>query len=388
MIPLKYTLRNLQARWMTTLMTALGTGLVVFASVLSFGLADGLERALVVSADPLDVVCLRKGALDEVSSSIDQATADHVRSAEGIAIGESGEPLVSPEYVVTLMKPRRGADAGITNVMVRGLLPLGWKLRPGFRIVEGRAGQPGQYEAIVSRRISERFHHTRLGEKFTINNTDFTIVGYFEAEGCAAESEVWTDLRDLTTVRKVPGAVSTVCLRARDPKAQAQLIRLLKEDEQFGLKALTEEEFYREQLVSAQLVRGLAGFIAMFLIVGAMFAAANTMFAAVAARAREIGTLRALGFSRRSVLFAFMLESVVLCLLGGLIGCAAAIPFDGYSTGMASFQTFSEVAFAFRFGPSVLLQGVLMALVMGLIGGLMPAVRALRLNVIQALREV
>ncbi len=163
---------------------------------------------------------------------------------------------------------------------------------------------------------------------------------------------------------------------------------MLKEDQQFGVKALTEEEFFKEQLVSAQVVKGLASFIAMFLIVGAMFAAANTMFAAVAARAREIGTLRALGFSRSSVLFSFMLESVVLCLLGGLLGCIAAIPFDGYSTGMANFQTFSEVAFAFRFGPTVLLQGVLMALMMGLVGGLMPAVRALRLNVIQALREV
>ncbi len=388
MIPIKYTLRNLQARWMTTLMTALGIGLVVFASVLSFGLADGLERALLISADPLDVVCLRKGALDEVASSLDKATADRVRSVEGVAIGESGEPLVSPEYVVTLMKSRRGDDAGVTNVMVRGLLPVGWKLRPGFRIVEGRLPEAGKNEALVSRRIAERFENTRIGEKFTVSNAEFTIVGYFEANGCAAESEVWTDLRDLTSVRKVPGAVSSVCLRARDTDAQAAVIGLLKEDEQFGLKALTEEEFFKEQLMSAQVVKGLAGFIAIFLIVGAMFAAANTMFAAVAGRAREIGTLRALGFSRRSVLFSFMLESVVLCLLGGLLGCLAAIPFDGYSTGMASFQTFSEVAFAFRFGPTVLLQGVLMALMMGLVGGLMPAVRALRLNVIQALREV
>lgn len=388
MIPLKYTLRNLQARWMTTLMTALGTGLVVFASVLSFGLADGLERTLLISADPLDVVCLRKGALDEVASNLDKATADRVRSVEGVALGESGEPLVSPEYVVTLMKSRRGDDAGVTNVMVRGLLPLGWKLRPGFRIVEGRPGESGKNEAIVSRRISERFQNTRLGEKFRINNAEFTIVGYFEASGCAAESEVWTDLRDLTSVRKVPGAVSSVCLRARDAAAQAALVRLLKEDEQFGLKALTEEDFFKAQLMSAQIVKGLAGFIAMFLIVGAMFAAANTMFAAVAGRAREIGTLRALGFSRRSVLFSFMLESVILCLLGGLVGCVATIPFDGYSTGMASFQTFSEVAFSFRFGPTVLMQGVLMAMLMGLVGGLMPAVRALRLNVIQALREV
>ncbi len=368
-------------------MTAFASGLVVFASVLSFGLADGLERALLISADPLDVVCLRKGALDEVSSSLDQATSARVRSVEGVALGQSGEPLVSPEYVVTLMKPRRGHEAGVTNVMVRGLLPVGWKLRPGFRIVEGREPHSGINEAIVSRQLSERFQNTRIGEKFMVNNTKFTIVGYFEASGCAAESEVWTDLRDLTSVRKVPGAVSTVCVRARDAVAQAALIRVLKEDEQFGFKALTEEDFFKDQLMSAQIVKGLAGFIAIFLIVGAMFAAANTMYAAVAGRARDIGTLRALGFSRRSVLFSFMLESVILCLLGGLVGCGAVIPFDGYSTGMASFQTFSEIAFAFRFGPTVLMQGILMALLMGLAGGLMPAVRALRLDVIQALRE-
>ena len=388
MIPLKYTTRNLRARWVTTLLTALGIGLVVFASVLSFGLADGLERALLISADPFDVVCLRKGALDEVSSGLDHATADRVRTVEGVALGESGEPLVSPEYVITVMRPRRGDDAGVTNLMVRGLLPVGWQLRPGFHIVEGRAPQPGVNEALASRRVSERFQNTRIGERFTIGNAEFTIVGYFEANGCAAESELWTDLRDLTTARKVPGSVSTVCLRTRDAAAQAAVIRRLAEDQQFGLKALTEEEFFKEQLMSAQVVKGMAGFIALFLIVGAMFAAANTMFAAVAGRAREIGTLRALGFNRRSVLFALMLESVVLCLLGGLIGCAAAIPFDGYSTGMANFQTLSEMAFAFRFGPNVLMQGLLMALAMGLVGGLMPAIRALRLNVVQALREV
>jgi putative ABC transport system permease protein len=387
-IPIKYTLRNLRARWVTTLLTALGIALVVFASVLSFGLADGLERALVVSADPFDVVCLRKGALDEASSGIDLATAERMRTVEGVALGEAGEPLVSPEYVVTVMRPRRGDDAGVTNMMVRGLLPVGWKLRPGFHIVEGRQPEPGVNEAIASRRLSERFQDTRIGERLKIGNAEFTIVGYFEANGCAAESEVWTDLRDLTAARQVQGTVSTVCLRARDAQGQAALIRRLTEDPQFGLKALTEEEFFKEQLVSAQVVKGMAGFIAMFLIVGAMFAAANTMFAAIAGRAREIGTLRALGFSRRSILFAFMLESVVLCLLGGLIGCSAAIPFDGYSTGMANLQTLSEVAFAFRFGPTVLLQGLLMALLMGLVGGLMPAVRALRLNVVQALREV
>jgi putative ABC transport system permease protein len=326
--------------------------------------------------------------LDEVSSSIDEATVDRIRSIQGVARTKSGEPLVSPEYVVTLMRPRRGADAGVTNVMVRGLLPVGWELRPGFRIVQGREPRSGVNEAIVSSRLSERYLNTRIGERFKVNNTDLTIVGYFEANGCAAESEIWTDLRDLTSIRKVPGFVSTVCLRAPDSTSQAAIIQILKEDERFGFKALTEAEFFQEQLMSAQLVKGLAGFIATFLIIGAVFAAANTMFAAVAGRARDIGTLRALGFSRSSVLVAFMLESLILCLIGGLIGCIAVIPFDGYSTGMANFQTFSEIAFAFQFGPAVFLRGILMAFAMGLIGGLLPAIRALRLDVIQSLREV
>ena len=387
MIPVNYTVRNLRARWMTTLLTASGIALVVWASALSFGLSAGLKRALLVSADKLDIVCLRKGSLDEVSSGIDKQTADRVATLEGIEVDESGHPLVSAEYVITLMKPRRG-DAGTTNLMVRGLLPVGWGLRPGFHVLPGgREPVPGKFEAITSPSIAERFQNTAIGEKLTINNMEFTIVGYFEANGCAAESEVWADLRDLTTVRKSQGIVSSVCLRARDLETQQRLISQLQEDELFALKAMTEEEFFREQMMTAQAIQGIGFFIALFLTVGAMFAAANTMYAAVAGRSREIGTLRALGFSRSSILTAFMLESVMLCLLGGAIGCLATVPFNGYSTGAANIQTFSELTFSFHFGPAVLLQGVLMALIMGLVGGIFPAIRAIRLNVLQSLRE-
>jgi putative ABC transport system permease protein len=387
MIPVKYTVRNLRARWMTTAMTAMGTGLVVWASVLSFGLADGLERALLVSADPLDVVCLRKGALDEVSSGIDKQTADRVATLEGVARNEHGQPLVSPEYVITVMKPRRG-DNGTTNLVVRGLTPIGRSLRPGFRLVTGRAPEPGKFEAITSQRLAERFRNTAMGEKLKINNSDFTIVGYFESNGCAAESEVWTELDDLTTARKAQGAVSSVCARALDSATQQKVIELVKEDEQFGLKAMTETDFFKEQMVSAQAIKGVGFFIALFLTIGAMFAAANTMYAAVSGRTREIGTLRALGFSRRSILTSFLLESVVLCLLGGAIGCLGTVPFNGYSTGTANFSTFSEITFSFSFGPSVLLRGVFMAVTMGVVGGLFPAIRAVRLNIIQSLREL
>jgi putative ABC transport system permease protein len=343
---------------------------------------------MLISADKLGIVCLRKGALDEVSSGIDKQTADRVATLEGVESDESGEPLVSSEFVITIMKPRRG-DNGSTNLMVRGLKPAGFKLRPGFRILPGgRAPEPGKFEAITSRQISERFQNTRIGEQLKISNRDFTVVGSFEASGCAAESEVWTDLRDLTTVRKSDGFVSAIRLRARDENAQTSLIEQLKEDELFNLKAMTEEQFFQEQMLTAQAIQAVGFFIALFLTIGAMFGAANTMYAAVAGRAREIGTMRAIGFSRASILGAFLLESVVLCLMGGVLGCLATVPFNGYSTGAANFQTFSEMTFSFSFGPIVLLEAVLLALSMGVVGGFFPALRAVRLNVLQALRDV
>jgi putative ABC transport system permease protein len=246
---------------------------------------------------------------------------------------------------------------------------------------------PGRNEAITSRRIAERFENTAIGEQFRINNADFEVVGYFAADGSSAESEIWTDLRDLTTVRKVPAIVSCVNLRAQGKTARDALVARIAEDEQFNLRVFDEKQYYEQQSTSTMAIKVVGYFIAGCLTIGAMFAAANTMYAAVASRAREIGTLRALGFSRASVLLSFMLESTALCLLGGLLGCLGVLPFNGYSTGTANFQTFAEITFSFSFGPVVLLQGVLMAVVMGVLGGLFPAVRAVRLNILQALRE-
>jgi putative ABC transport system permease protein len=242
-------------------------------------------------------------------------------------------------------------------------------------------------EAITSENMGRRFENLALGEKLEINKVDFEIVGYFEAGGSSAESEVWTDIRDIASARRTADAISSVNLRARDAAAMKQLIERLDKDEQFSLKAVPEPTYFGEQLKQAVFIKFVGVFIAVFLTIGAMFAAANTMFAAVASRGREIGTLRALGFRRRSILLCFLLESVILCLLGGMLGCLATLPFNGLSTGTANWATFSEITFAFRFGPWVLLQGVLMSLAMGLLGGLIPAIRAVRLNIVTALRE-
>ena len=385
MIPVKYNVRNLRVRWVTTLMTVVGTGLVVWATVLSFGLADGLEHALRVSGDELDLIVLRKGSTEETSSNIDQKLAREVASIDGIARNEEGQPMCSAEFVTILTKPRRNGG-GTTNLIVRGLQQEGRSLRPDFKIVRGRDLKPGLNEVICSERMAERVENLALGEKLEINKVQFEVVGYFEAAGSSAESEVWTDLRDLTGARRTPDALSAVNLRARDAAAKAAIVKRLRDDEQFQLDAVGESEYFERQMTASIAIKFVGFAIAGFLTLGAMFAAANTMYAAVASRGREIGTLRAIGFSRRSVLSSFLFESVLLCLLGGLLGCLATLPFNGLSTGTANWATFSEITFSFRFGPSVLLRGVLMALSMGLVGGLFPALRAVRMPIVNALR--
>ena len=386
MIPLKYNVRNLRVRWVTTLMTVVGTGLVVWATVLSFGLADGLEHALRISGDDLDLIVLRKGSTEETSSNIDQDHAREIVTLDGIARDDSGQPMCSAEFVTILTKPRRH-NGGTTNLIVRGLQEGGRGLRPGFKIVRGRDVHPGLNEAITSERMAERFENLALAEKIEINKVNFEIVGYFEAGGSAAESEVWTDLRDLTGARRTPDALSAVNLRARDSAAKLALLRRIRDDKQFKLDAVDEAAYFERQMTASIAIKFVGFAIAGFLTLGAMFAAANTMYAAVASRAREIGALRAIGFSRRSVLISFLFESVLLCLLGGVLGCLATLPFNGLSTGTANWATFSEITFSFRFGPSVLLRGVAMALTMGLVGGLFPAIRAVRMPIVGALRE-
>ncbi|MEK6260283.1 MAG: ABC transporter permease [Planctomycetota bacterium] len=386
MIPVKYNVRNLRVRWVTTLMTVVGTGLVVWATVLTFGLTDGLEHALRISGDNLDLIVLRKGTTEETSSNIDQKLAREVANLDGIAQDAAGQPMCSAEFVTILTKPRRG-NGGTTNVIVRGLQEAGRGLRPGFKISRGRDIRPGLNEAITSERMAERFQNLAIGEKLEINKVNFEVVGYFEAAGSAAESEVWTDLRDLTGARRQPNALSIVNLRARDETAMKALIKRIRDDEQFKLDAMDEPQYFEKQMSASIAIKFVGFAIAIFLTMGAMFAAANTMYAAVASRGREIGTLRAIGFSRRSILISFLFESVLLCLLGGVLGCLATLPFNGLSTGTANWATFSEITFAFRFGPNVLLRGVLMALTMGLVGGLFPAIRAVRMPIVKALRE-
>ncbi|HYO26303.1 MAG TPA: ABC transporter permease [Lacipirellulaceae bacterium] len=386
MVPLKYNLRSIRARKVGSLMTIFGVGMVVWASIFAFGLYAGLEHALTVSVNPLDVIVLRQGSSSETGSAVTDASAKEIMNLPGIATASDGKPLAAPELVAIAYLPRRGGT-GSTNVTVRGASAASRVLRDTFEIVEGSDLRPGVREAIVSRSLAERFKGLRMGEEFEVQDAVFKVVGYFSAGGGAAESEVWTDYRVLGQAIKRTGAAASVQLRAASMGDQDRIIKRITADEQIALKALTEKQYFADQAEQSQFLKIIGQIIASVLTVGAMFAVANTMYGAIASRAREIGTLRALGFGRFSVLTSFLLESLVLCILGAALGCLGALAIGEIRTGTMG-GSFTELVFSFNFGPKVLLSGAILAVLMGLIGGILPAIRAVRMKVVDALREV
>jgi putative ABC transport system permease protein len=386
-VPLKYNLRSLRARKVGSLMTILGVALVVWASIFAFGLSSGLDKTLKVAADPLDIIVMRKGSTSEAVSAVSDEVARAVMALPGIATDRDSRPLAASELVIFGYLPRRGEKQPV-NISVRGVTPVSRELRTGMNIVEGRDFKPGLREAIVSRALAERFQDCGLGEEFPLRGATFQVVGVFEAGGGAVESEIWTDQPVLAELVHRSGAMSCLQLRAASKPDQDKLIQKIKTDEQIDLNAMTEQEYFAEQSDKSMLIKIVGNLIAVVLTIGAMFAVANTMYGAIASRAREIGTLRALGFGRFSILFSFLLESLVLCGLGALLGCLGALALGDIRTGTMNAGTFTEVVFSFNFGPKVLATGALLAIAMGLIGGLAPAVRAVRMKVVNALREV
>jgi putative ABC transport system permease protein len=277
-------------------------------------------------------------------------------------------------------------------VTIRGVLPVSRELREGMKIVAGSDFRPGLREAIVSQKLGGRFQGLGIGEEFVVQDKAFKVVGYFEAGGGATESEIWTDQKVLAQVANRTGGTSSVQLRAASLEDRERLLNRITSDEQIALKALTEEQYYADQAQAGIVMRLLGYIIAFFLTVGAMFAVANTMYAAIATRAREIGTLRSLGFGQMNILVAFLIESLVLCSVGAVVGCLVSISatmlLGGQNAGTMNNATFTEIVFSFNFGPDVLLKGALLAILLGVLGGLLPAIRAVRMKVVDALREV
>jgi putative ABC transport system permease protein len=384
-IPLKYNLRNLAVRRTTTLMTAFSITLTVTVFVVLMALARGLETSLTATGHPLNVLVMRDGSQSETQSSVQRDSLQVIRYLDGIAKNEKGEPWVSPELIVLINLPRRGQAQG-SNVTIRGLTPAGFGLRPEFKLVEGRQFRSGLREVIVSKKISERFQNCGLGDKVKFAKGYWTVVGIFEVGNTAYASEIWTDPEELGQDFD-RDAYSSVFLRAVDSSALNRLKQQLADDRRLHLKAQAEPEYYEKQTSSAAPIKALGIFIAGLMAVGASFASMNTMYAAVARRTKEIGALRVLGFSRGSILLSFVIESILIALVGGAIGCLLALPVNGVTTGTTNFTTFSELAFNFRVTPHLLLNGMIFAVLMGFIGGLFPAWRAAHENIVTALRS-
>jgi ABC-type lipoprotein release transport system permease subunit len=384
-IPIKYNLRNLVVRRTTTLMTALSITLTVMVFVLLMALAQGLETSLTVTGQPLNILIMREGSQSEATSSVTRDSLQVIKYLDGIAKTEKGEPWVSPEEIILINLPRRGQEQG-SNVTIRGLGADGPSLRPEFKLVAGRFFRSGLREVIVSKRIAGRFQNCGLDDKLKFAKGYWTVVGLFEAGGGAYDSEIWTDANDLAADFN-RDAYSSVMLRATDAAAVDRLRDQISSDRRLHLKAVTEREYYENQTLFAAPIKALGLFIAGLMAVGASFAAMNTMYAAVARRTKEIGTLRVVGFSRGSILLCFILESLLIALLGGVLGCILALPVNGITTGTTNFATFSEVAFNFRVTPRLLMEGMAFAAFMGLIGGFFPAWRAAHENIVTALRS-
>jgi putative ABC transport system permease protein len=376
-------------------MTVLGTALIVGATCGVFSLVEGLEHSLKISGDPLDLIVLRKGSDSETVSGIETSKAANLVNQSGIAKDDKGQILAAGESVYIPVVERQ--SGGRANLILRGIeiptqadrKPVSMTLRPDFQIVEGRSLKSSSREAIVSRNISRRFKGAGLGETLQIGPKEsYRVVGLFTAGGSAAESEVWVDIQDLRQSTKRDGYVSSFQIRAADNDARNALRQKIDGETEFKLAAIPEAEFYAEQSRTVLFYKVAGSVIAFFLCIGAMFAAANTMFAAVSARTREIGTMRALGFSRFSILVSFLGESVLLCVIGGVVGVLGTLPLSLLTFGTNNMNTFAEISVNFRFGPQVVVVAMAMTLAMGIFGGLLPAIKAVRMDVIASLREL
>ncbi len=384
-IPISYNIRNLKLRKGLTIMTALGVSLTVTTAIFLMALLAGLQRAFVSTGDPLNVLVLRKGATAELTGPFPSQNLQTLKTLPGIATNAKGDPLLSGESVVVIVLPRADGT-GEVNVTVRGMMPEGLQLRRGVKLAEGRWFMPGQREVVVSKNIHKRFAHANVSDTMQFGKGPWQVVGIFDANGSAYESEVWGDVNQMTSDFDRQGVVSSAYIRATDPVAAEALKNRVSDDQRLMLDGMLETEYYAKQTSSGGAIRIVGIVVAIIMAIGSSFAAMNTMYAAVAYRSREIATLRVIGFSRPSILTSFVLEAVLLSLLGALVGILLMLPFNGMTTGTQNQTTFSEVVFSLQMTPVVIAWAVAFAVVMGLIGGIAPAWHAARQNILNALR--
>ncbi|MEJ2205486.1 MAG: ABC transporter permease [Gemmatimonadota bacterium] len=384
-IPVIYNLRSLRQRPVSTLATAFGMALVVGVFVAMMSLSNGFRSALVRTGSDENVIVLRKGAMAEMNSGINRQDANIVAGMPFVATNQGGRPLVSAETFV-VVPLYRSEGKGLANVVARGVGLSAFEVRRDVEIVEGRAFRPGSREVVVGRTFTQRFPNSDIGDRLRFAGQDWTVVGHFEAGGSSFESEIWGENEQFMPVFR--GEVfQVVTFRMADPENFEGIKASLEGDARLYMDAFRERDFYEDQSsMLGQLLEFMAVFIAGIMAIGAVFGAINTMYAAVSSRAPEIGVLLCLGFKPRNVLGSFLLEAVLIALVGGVVGCLIVLPVNGLVTSTTNWSSFSEVAFAFRITPRLLVNGLIFSVVMGLVGGYLPARRAARQHVVDALR--
>ena len=385
-IPLAYNLRNLVVRKTTTIMTAFGIALTVAVLVADLALVHGLRTAFQASGNPRQILVLRKGATAEVSSSVTRQAYQDLKFMPGIAVNGAREPMASPEVVTVINLPSIDSPKGM-NITLRGLPPAGMEMRD-TKIQEGRWFRSGQREVVAGKSVAKRYPGARLGKRVRFGKGEWEVVGVMDGGQSAINSEIWGDLNQIGSDFNRQDSFSSILIRATDAAEVPALVRSLEDDRRLNVSAMSERDYYDRQTSAGAPMQFLGVLISAIMAVGSSFAAMNTMYAAVARRSKEIGTLRALGFSRGSIMLSFLVESLLLSMLGGILGCVLVLPLNNVTTGVGSFVTFSEIAFNFRVDPASMITGIAFAMVVGAIGGLFPARMAAHKDVLVALREV
>lgn len=385
-VPISYNVRNLMVRKTTTLMTAAGIALTIAVLLATLGLVHGLRAAFESSGDPLHVMVLRKGGNAELTSLLTQQQFSVVKSFRGIAAASDGQPMASLEVVSVIDVPNKGNPEG-ANVTVRGLTVRGVEMRH-LNLSQGRWFKPGLREIVVGKNLAKRYPAVAVGKQIKFGKGYWTVVGVMDSRGRSTDSEIFGDANQIASDFNRSDTYSSALLQATDVVTADALKKTLTDDRRLNVTVLGEKEYYDAQTISSAPVQYLGTFVCIVMGVGSAFAAMNTMYAAVSRRSKEIGTLRVLGFSQRSILLSFFLESMLLALIGGILACIIVTPLNGITTGLGSFVTFSETSFNFRIGPVLMMEGLLFSVILGAAGGLLPARQAAKKEILASLREV
>lgn len=388
-IPLIYNVRSVKARWTSTIVAILGIAGTVGVFVAMLSLARGFKATLVASGSAGNVLALRAGSPSEMMGGITLDSVKLVQDKPGVAHDPNGAPLVTQEVVGVVPFPlvSTGTDA---NVQVRGVSPNVLKIRDFVKIDQGRMFQPGLSELVVGKNASKTYAGLKLDDVVNMGGGKWKVVGIFDARGSAFDSEVWCDSKILNEVLKRPDNVfQSATIHLTSPAAFNEFRDAVTKDPQLNLDVTTEVDYYAKQSrTMTTLITVLGGVVAFIMAIGAVFGALNTMYSAVAERGREIATMRAVGFGGGSVVFSFLVEAVLISFVGGVLGCLAVLPLNGLTTQTLNFQTFSSLAFAFKITLDLLIGGVIFALVMGVLGGIPPAIRAASRPVAATLRAL